>query len=194
MNYLFYDCEIIRLIGRNRSYPNLKYCQGWNDFKNMGIAIIGFMLEETWGYDLNEENKIPWSELSNFRAALATGAKLVGFNSRRFDDYLLQANGFKVSTDYDLLELIRLSAYGSKDWRSQPKGFSYSLESLALANGWKKSGRGDLAPILWQSGYRQEVIDYNRRDVEITSALWKLAVKGSLVDPNTGNFLKIEFV
>jgi hypothetical protein len=117
---------------------------------------------------------------------------LIGFNSKNFDDKLLQANGINLSTDYDVLEQIRIAAYGSPNWQACPKGFSYSLEAITSANGFKKTGHGALAPQLWQDGKRQEVISYCINDCLITKEILLLGMNGLLKDPNTGNFLKLE--
>jgi DEAD/DEAH box helicase domain-containing protein len=117
---------------------------------------------------------------------------LIGFNSKNFDDKLLQANGINLSTDYDVLEQIRIAAYGSPNWHDCPKGFSYSLDAITSANGFKKTGHGALAPQLWQEGKRQEVIDYCLNDCLITKEILLLGMNGLLKDPNTGNLLKLE--
>ena len=68
---------------------------------------------------------------------------------------------------------------------------SYKLDAIARANGMAKSGDGQMAPLLWQQGKRQEVIDYALNDVRITRDILKLGLKGELVDPNTNKLLQL---
>ena len=197
MKILIYDCEIINCIPSKNKRLNstFRYCKGWRDFKNMGISVIGAYLSEDFTYlqglnsFTNPIDSIP-HHFPSFQQVLAQKPKIIGFNSRSFDDNLVKANGIKIKTDYDLLELCRLSGYGSTRWEDQPSGWSYSLDAIAKANGVAKTGSGSLAPQLWQIGKRQEVIDYCLNDVEITRKIWELGLEGKLIDPNTGNFIQ----
>ena len=70
----------------------------------------------------------------------------------------------------------------------------YSLELLTQANlGVRKSGTGELAPVLWQQGKYQKVINYCLRDVKLTFRLYNLHQKGLLYDPNNGSPLNSDF-
>lgn len=209
MTRIVYDCEIIRCIPSkgveingifetkeayyNRFGDGFEYCGGWRDFENMGISIIGACDIDTGdlytfvnplinGYD----DTPTINEFENF---VTVETEVWGFNSLNFDDALCAANLIQVDTDHDLLQLVRLAAYGSTDWQDQPPGYSYSLDALARANGFKKSGSGELAPKLWQQGKYQEVIDYCLNDCKITRELILLYEAGKLIDPNTGQVL-----
>jgi DEAD/DEAH box helicase domain-containing protein len=198
MKYIFYDTEIIKCIPSKTTErdPNFSYCEGWRDFSNMGISVIGAYLSDDFtqktsiGYHegfhsfTNADNSIP-GNFPSFEEILGENPIVIGFNSRAFDDELLKANGISIETRYDLLELIRLAAYGSVHWQDQPRGYSYSLDSIAKENGLKKTGSGELAPRLWQKEKRQEVVEYCLHDVAITRSLWDLGLKGNLIDPNT---------
>jgi DEAD/DEAH box helicase domain-containing protein len=186
MKILFYDCEIIKCLpdrlGARK--PGFEYCDGWRDFQNMGISCIGY------SSGLNGELIASIAPFEDFSAAFE-GAIIIGFNSRDFDDNLCAANGIEISTHYDLLEEVRIAAYGSISWKNQPKGYSYSLGAIGEANGFPKTGSGALAPELWQQGKYQEVLDYCLNDVALTRHLFKLGLTGKLIDPNTGHFLKL---
>lgn len=186
ISYLVYDCEIINCIPpkdgeRDDRYS---YCKGWHDHIGMGISVIGYYSSraDEYGYT---------SSLKSFDAIAQSHSLIIGFNSRNFDDKLLAANGLSVQTGYDLLEEIRITAFGSPRWQDTPKGCSYSLGVLAEANGYQKTGRGDLAPVWWQDGEFQKVIDYCLQDVKVTVELLKLGLQGELIDPNTGKKLKL---
>jgi hypothetical protein len=86
--------------------------------------------------------------------------------------------------------LVRRSAYGSVNWQDQPEGYSYSLDAIARANGYAKTGNGALAPQLWQDGKYREVIDYCLNDCQITRKLFLKYKNGELIDPNNGKILK----
>jgi hypothetical protein len=200
-NWIIYDCEIIKAIPQIKESlkKGIDYCDGWTDFKGMGVAVIG--------YKINHEPAKHCEDVEDFKKVLEgfEGA-IVGFNSTRFDDRLLRAHGLGLTTTYDLLDEIKYqvgfaSSHGkdSKDaispklkplkGLSYPKGKkrSYKLDSLAQANGLNtKSMHGGMAPIQWQKGNYQQVIDYCLGDVEVTSQLLDLGLMGKLTDPNTG--------
>ena len=204
MNYLIYDCEIIKMIPPKGGVldPNYQYCDGWHDHANMGISCIG------WAHSNGSEGVLvcegEWQEIWGSIVSSNTQF-LIGFNSKAFDDKLVVAsrfNEFMISngnwwddqefkTDIDLLELIRLAAYGSNSWKDCPKGHSYALGKIGAANGFPKTGSGELAPKLWQDGRQKEVIEYCLNDVRITRELFELGLRGELVDPNTGEKLAL---
>jgi hypothetical protein len=191
IRYLIYDCEIRKLIpDRNASNdPRFDYCGGWGDHANMGISVIG-----TINQDGNEMAIVPDDDYNHVDiiALEEQKALLIGFNSANFDDKLCQAHGINIHTDYDILEEVRIAAGFAADFRSVPKGYSYKLDAIVRANGMAKTGHGELAPMLWQQGKRQEVIDYCLNDVRITRSILELGLKGELKDPNTGKMLKLK--
>ncbi len=188
MTSIVYDTEIKLCIPDKykKNNPKYKYCSGWEDFKNMGISIIGYCSLENptdYGYFVNA-----YSFQSLINATLASGGKVYGFNSKGFDDKLLKANGINVTTDIDLLEQIRLSAFGSTNWKDTPSGHSYSLDFIARANNLTKTASGDLAPIMYQQGRMKELADYCINDCIITAKLINLFYSGKLKNPNTGRY------
>lgn len=116
---LFYDCEIAKCIGYTHSY---KYCEGWHDFENMGIAVIGVYAE--WKLPgqrlrayVNPSRKIAealvklpkiekrryWRGFRRFEQLVSEADEIIGFNSISFDDNLCQSNDIDVKTTHDLL-------------------------------------------------------------------------------------------
>ena len=195
--FVFYDLEIAKLIPPRDGtlMEGYDFCEGWSDFPNMGIAVAAWYC--SW---LDDGHQIGyWADgydfpLQDMFVSLCDDAIVVGFNSINFDDKLMAANGMQVSTRYDLLQEIRLAAYGSPDWEDQPKGYRYSLDAIARANGMAKTGSGELAPKLWQDGQHQSVIDYCKNDVKVSVELLKLGQAGNLVDPNTGKALQLRLL
>ena len=160
---IVYDCEIINGIPPI-SMPNITYCSGWSDFKNMGISCI-------CAYDYEEDIYHTYcaDNFPAFQRLVYQSDIVVGFNSRKFDDKLCAAHGIEVATDYD----IYLQA-----------GKSGSLSKLCEKNlGTKKSLSGKSAPILWQRGNYGKVIDYCLTDVTLTVKLLNFIMEtGSIID------------
>lgn len=100
----------------------------------------------------------------------------------------------EVRTEEEIIDGVkyhRVAAFGSPRWQDTPPGFTYSLGALGAANGFPKTGTGELAPKLWQEGRKNDVADYCRNDVKVTYRLLQRGIKGELIDPNTGKFLKL---
>jgi hypothetical protein len=191
MQYIIYDCEIIKCIpAKNEAIGIYDYCGGWNDHANMGISVVGTITHTGEELAIVPDGDYEHVDLIALEEE-AQDTFIIGFNSRNFDDRLMAAHGITIKTDYDILEQVRLAAYGSTDYRDCPKGFSYSLGKLGEANGFPKTGTGELAPQLWQQGRRQEVIDYCLNDVRLTKKILELGMEGHLVDPNTAKFLQL---
>lgn len=185
MQTLIYDIEIAKAIPGGERIEGIEYCQGWEDFEGMGISVIGYQFGEE-----SPEFALSLEEFFDELQFIDEPYCLIGFNSKGFDDLLVAANGCFLATDYDLLEEIRLAA-GHKSHRSVPKGHSYRLDAIAKANGMAKTASGELAPVMWQRGQRQEVIDYCLMDIKITKAMLDLGLAGELIDPNTGRKLQL---
>ena len=177
---LFYDCEIVNCINPIEGYTS---CDGWHDYKGMGISVIGtYCLEGGYHAYLFED-------IFSFQALVDCHSEIIGFNSRNFDDLLLQANGVAINTTYDLLEEIRFASGQPRKYTYGKTRGGYSLDCLARENLlFGKSGNGMLAPVLWQQGKKQEVIDYCLKDVEIMVLLFEK--KSALIDPTNGSILE----
>jgi hypothetical protein len=199
LNLLCYDLEIVNTIppkdagDRN---PSIEYCGGWADFDGMGISVIGCCWIQIDGKDrvsLFDPMALIADRygLAKFASMVSYADGIVGFNSCQFDDQLMMANGVSILTTYDLLEEIRISSYGSADYRDCPKGHSYSLGKIAAANGLAKTGNGANAAIQWQQGCHDMVIEYCKNDVAITAKLFRMGLTGILKDPNTGQLLQL---
>jgi hypothetical protein len=184
VNTLIYDIEIIKAIPPKDPadrIEGIEYCGGWRDFQGMGVACIA--------YQINDEPVDVSLSAENFFAVLSyyPGCYVVGFNSRNFDDKLICSYEL---TSYDLLVEVRAAA-GYQSYKDVPPGYTYKLDAIAQANGMAKTGSGELAPIMWQRGQWKEVIEYCKNDVVITRKLLDLGLAGELIDPNTGEKLKL---
>lgn len=187
MKELFYDCEIIKCIPsyNQTNDPHYEYCDGWHDFKNMGISVIG--VYAAW---LDTYLAIFGNNLDLFTTLLHETDRIIGFNSISFDDNLLKANGVQITTDYDLLYEVRIAAGMPGHYVKGVTRTGYSLGALAETNLYTgKTGSGELAPMLWQDGRRQEVIDYCMNDVKLLVELYQK--RSCLKDPTDGSLLEL---
>jgi len=204
--YAIFDLEIIKAIPPKDEadrIPGIEYCAGWGDFKNMGISCISFCELVLQGDRALEHESYCWEwnlayDVSEQIQALREEGYLIGgFNSKKFDDNLLQANGYNhengihFTSDFDILEwtIAAANLEGVKYWEMDPKR-SYSLDAITKANGSEKTGKGDLAAIWWQKGSKQKVLDYCKNDAEIEAEVLRLLLGGKLKDPNTGEMLR----
>lgn len=197
MKILIYDCEIIKAIKdpKKVDLANIEYCNGWDDYKNMGISVIGvnFIDEElgdvVFNHNINNTNEC---SIEAFQYGLDCTDVLVGFNNQSFDDKLLKANGFTIPekvVNYDLLAEIWEGAGLGRTF-VYPTHAGFGLDSICKANGLgEKSGDGANAAVLWQKGKHQEVIEYCENDIKLTRKLFDLIQEtGEIKDPREDNF------
>ena len=199
MKILVYDCEIIKAVPID--YKNvepiagIEYCEGWKDFDNMGISVIGAYL--SWEKEFiafTDESKVKKTSkvlpLAYFQDALNEADILVGFNHISFDNNLIKANGFEIPTDirhYDIL-VEMWSAVGLGPDFMFPHHAGFSLDQTCKVNGiGEKTGTGANAAVLWQRGHYQEVIDYCLHDVNLTLNLLRNIQEndGWIMNPKT---------
>ena len=189
---LIYDCEIIKAIRdpKKVDLAHIEYCNGWDDYENMGISVIGVNFI-TVGIDRVFNHTID-VDLQSFKLGLDRTDVLVGFNNQSFDDKLIKANGFVIPehvVNYDLLAEIWEGAGLGREF-VYPTHAGFGLDAICKANGLgEKSGDGANAAVLWQKGKHQEVIDYCENDIKLTRKLFDLIQeKGEIKDPREDNF------
>lgn len=196
---VFYDCEIEKCIPESYSHssrydddgdeydedykevedeePEYEYCEGWHDFKGMGIACIA-TFSTSKGYNLFLS-----TELEEFKKLIDQADEIVGFNSISFDDNLLLANDIGVKTSYDFLCETRVAAGMPPHYVRGITRAGYRLQDLALQNlGVGKSMSGSEAPMAWQERRYKEVAQYCLDDVSLLVQLWER--RSRLIDPN----------
>jgi hypothetical protein len=196
--FLIFDLEIIKAIPPKHEdewVDGVEYCAGWNDHANMGIACLSYAvlgeLDETVGCIWTSEDTDVEREIAKtFNKARANGFRIGGFNSKKFDDKVLQANRIDFQSDFDILDMVLHAAgmLGKAYWKMIPKRH-YLLDAIVSANGMEKTGHGALAPIWWQQGLHQKVINYCINDSVIERAMLRKLLAGELIDPNTNEVL-----
>ena len=192
---LIYDCEIIKAIRdpKKVDLAHIEYCNGWDDYENMGISVIGVnVIDKNDSFDLISNHNIAKDNISEFQMGLNGAEVLIGCNNQSFDDKLLKANGFVIPetiVNYDLLAEIWEGAGLGREF-VYPTHAGFGLDAICKANGLgEKSGDGANAAILWQKGKHQEVIDYCENDIKLTRKLFDLIQeKGEIKDPREDNF------
>jgi hypothetical protein len=194
MNIVVYDIEIENAVPDQRSQiiPNIRYCNGWHDYQGMGVAVV-----TAYEYQFDRYRIFFKDNLKDFDALQRTSQVLVGFNSKRFDDLVLACNGVVIDTSkvYDILpelwEAAGLPPVKHRDDFDRKLHGGYNLDAVSYINtGFKKSGSGAMAPVLWQQGKRGEVVDYGLADCWLTKLVFdKVLENGELKDPKSGRRL-----
>ena len=189
---ILYDIEIANAVPARYASPleGVTYCKGWHDFKGMGIACVG-VLEYVASDVSTPLETIPTprvfygDDIHRIPPLFERADMVVGFNSKRFDDKLLAANGVKVKTDYDvLIEIWRAvgALEDSEDLETMVFDYhrhgGYGLDEVASSNGLgRKALTGAEAPIRWQKGDYAKVISYCLQDVAMTARILDCAIR-----------------
>ena len=196
MKGLIYDCEIRNAIRGKKdiALPGIEYCKGWDDFKGMGISVIGAYDYEEDAYrvfcnDNMDEFQLLIDHMSD------EGGIVIGYNNCKFDDKLVMANGIGLPDNtYDLLaEIWKAAGLGPEFARETHMG--YGLDDMVRANfpEYGKTGDGRMAPIWWQRGQVGKVIDYCLADVWLTKMLMDRVINGNpLINPKNGELLYVK--
>lgn len=196
---IIYDCEIVKCIPpRNFSDmdPELEYCSGWEDFPNMGISVIC-----AYDYTTNEYRVFLEDNFDMFASLVLSHDRIVGFNSARFDNKLIEGSGLFDDTvihklkrnTYDILREIWIALDLDPDNFHPRSHGGLGLDKVCRSNiDMEKRGHGALAPELWQKGKIGEVIDYCLGDVKLTKELLDLiSDKGEIINPKNNLLLTV---
>lgn len=177
---IVYDIECIRPVmprDPDQCLPDIEYAKDWKDYLGMGIACIGAYDAEA---DLFRVFGGDPPELDRF-GAFAANRIIVGWNNRAFDDPLLAAHGVDVVQSWDIKAALMAAGGGGQRGNS--------LEDTARVNlgGTGKFADGSMAPVWWQRGQHERVIDYCLQDVNLTRRLLcRLLNRGEITAAATG--------
>lgn len=172
-NTWVYDLEIINAIPQKGvvNLPGIKYCRHWGDHANMGISVICAARpsgDEMLTFICDPYVKLPqYGTLMDFYRLVAEADFLVSYGGHNFDSKVLSARGVHVRLSHhlDLLREVKKAINNQA-----PKGWKLSDATQRI--GYQaKDFDGAQAPILWQQGRHQEVIEYCQTDVYRTCAL-----------------------
>lgn len=173
LDALVYDLETARAVrGRNEDMdPAYEYADGWTDFAGMGVACLcAIDLYTGRPHIFLDDN------LDDFVALVAQRKHLVGFNSIMFDDKVLAAAGYPVTTTYDLkveaqgvVAGKRVAGRRLSDFARVNLGIEKPLENHAEI------------PKMWQREERGAVINECMSDVHLLAEL--IARLPTLIDP-----------
>jgi len=191
---LVYDIEIVNAIPDRNSapLPGIRYCEGWHDHANMGVAVL-------CAYDYVEDRYRVFTEgnRGDFFDLASRRDLLVGFNTVKFDNKVLDKSWniqLGHAGQYDILREIWIAEGLNPDGFSRAHG-GFGLDAMAKTNieGCSgKTGNGALAPVDWQLGKIGSVIDYCLEDVRLTKLLFdKILFEGALICPKTGRYISV---
>ena len=189
---IIYDCEIVKAIQNKNEerIEGIEYCDGWRDFENMGISIIG-----AYDYDTGRYRVFAEDNFDEFQDLVNSTDLVIGFNSIAFDNNLCAANSINIENEesYDVLVEIWKSAGLGPDFE-YPSHAGFGLNACAKKNfGVEKTGHGALAPVDWQRGNIGKVIDYCLNDVYLTKLLVDRIIDQEWIqDPRDKEMLKID--
>ena len=189
---LVYDIEIEKAIqGRGeKRFPDIEYCQGFQDHANMGVSCIGAISLPTWQpYLFFKDNFQGFFELAD------TSALLVGFNNIRFDNPVIAASTeteIPQGDCFDILEWMWVYDGLDPDHFSPRSHGGYSLDVTSKANGLGgKTGNGALSPMDFQRGQYGRLGCYCLRDVWLTATLFEKALEDEFLHPKTGETIML---
>jgi DEAD/DEAH box helicase domain-containing protein len=146
---------------------------GWHRADRMGVSCVVLYDSDRDGYLEFLEEDVP-----DLIEHLKTLDRVVGFNIDRFDYRVL-----KGYSDFDFTTLPTMDLLAKVHERL---GYRLSLDRLATATlGVKKSADGLAALRWWKAGKIRKIIDYCRKDVQITRDLYRFGLeKGYLLFDN----------
>ncbi len=183
-----YDLEIKNCIqGKNEERDsNYEYCNGWTDYKGMGISsLVAYDFNARRYRIFGDENKKEFDELVD------NSKFVVGFNSNKFDNKVVQACwGINILQErsFDIMKEIIKTVFDTENTNAHHKGFGLNATVKANFNNVGKSGHGANAPRLYQDGKLMELVDYNLEDVRITKMLFLQILNfGFIIDPRDNN-------
>jgi len=182
---VMYDVEIISAVPDENEprVQGLHYCGGWDDYAGMGISVIT-------AYDFYHSNMLVYlsDNLDDFRTLVNSRDCIIGYNSIRFDNNVMAANGINISKEkvYDLWVAIT---------NTQPSGHrsGYKLSNMLSCNGIDaKTEMGSEAPLLAQTGKWGRLITYCLGDTYKQVQLLRLACSGVMKSPKDGQYMNIK--
>ena len=174
MRVVTYDIEIVRAIqkGDQPREADIAYCEGWGDKANMGVSAVCAIVQDMNTIRPVQPRIFMQDNLEDFVRLADEADVLAGFNSKRFDDVVMGHAGYRVQSNYDLLEEIWLAEGLDPDHFEGKTHGGYGLDRVALANGLGgKTGHGADAPIDFQRARYGTLLDYCMRDVWLTHTL-----------------------
>lgn len=182
----------------------------WSNPEGMGLssAVCYSYEEDRYHFFLAKEGA-PATTLNNLLRFLE-GKLVVGFNSIRFDSRVLLGNrriftfdtrwtcseagmwgwkNYDIMFEYVYQKVLPPTEAKIFSWLDDPKNHVkgvFSLNGLAGGTfGSQKSGSGAHAPILYQQGEYDQLLEYNLQDVRLTKKLYDfIQTYGYVIDGN----------
>jgi len=201
---IVYDIEIKKaILGKNeKPRDGIDYCEGWYDYKGMGISCIC-----CYDYVENRYRTFMEDNMRDFILLLESRKTFVGFNNIRFDNKVIaHAVGNENIDPKKLSEwAMPTDSVNAKRYLNK-KSYDILAEILNAGGGWcsldamikennlaaGKTGNGALAPIWYQEGRIGKLVDYCMADVWLTKKLLDKIIQGeALISSKTGQRINI---
>lgn len=173
MKYLAFDLETSKIVENGQS---------WESQRPLGISVAATLPSNSepkvW-YGQGRPNSDPWAAMPGMQVrtlvhylqqAVSDGYQIVTWNGLKFDfDILAEESGMRE----ECIELA-MNHLDPMFHFFCIKGFYVSLGKVADGMGIEgKSGSGQDAPILWDAGQYQRVMDYVAQDVRVTMSVFE---------------------
>ena len=155
---------------------------GWNAVEKFKVALA-VTWDERSGIRLWYEEDVP-----TLLAELERFDPIVTYNGENFD--------FRVLGAYGSVKSLYRKSRDMLSFLNKKLGFRVALDSVAQATlGRRKTGSGKASVGWWRSGDKQKVIDYCKKDVELTRDVYLFGkAKGyvSIDDSKRGGVRRVE--
>jgi hypothetical protein len=194
---IVYDIEIRRCIPDTRNPAAAseinpvtgspyEFCDGWTDYKGMKIGVLC-----AWDCVTNRPLVYDESNIEEFQNLIQQRQIVTGFNIHKFDNNICAAYGLEIEK-WKVFDLYREALIACGVDPDKPTRGGRNLNEFARVNlGTKKREDGADAPKMFQRGEMPRLYTYCLDDVMIERALFERARRGKLIDPVTGNVLKL---
>jgi hypothetical protein len=201
---IVYDTEIKKCIPDARGTAgvhdgSIEYCGGWSDYEGMGISVLCAFDTDTGTKHTFTTDDTPAGlfmldgNMHEFAEMVARTDYVIGFNNHSFDNKLVAAHGVTIPPEksFDIyVEVIDAAGLSNAPF-SHRKG--YKLDDICRANQIEgKTGHGLMAPVMFQKGRYQELLEYCQHDVQMTVQVLERILHGQLICPKSGNVLRVQ--
>jgi DEAD/DEAH box helicase domain-containing protein len=173
MNIVYFDLETQKLFDEVGGRSNI-------DKLKLAVAVTYSTIKEDYSVYLEEE-------ADNLIAELTSADTVIGFNIKAFD-YIVLSPYAKSGTS-----LWKAPSVDMMEHIYKALGFRVSLDSLAQATLGEKKIADGIQSVRWfRSGDIDRVIDYCKKDVEVTKKLYEYGLENGFVSFNDRRGKKVK--
>lgn len=173
----------------------IQYCESDDDFANMGISCVSGVHIDLQEREIISTISAPWSAATrDFLRRTVSNPDILsgGFNCSKFDDVLLNHNGFSIQCEFDLLRIITTLAAKAGEEESDLE-LVYTLDRIGTFNGFPDFKHKQIAPYLYQRNEITSMLSHAQEAALVQATTLLMLLNGELIDPTTIVFLEYEF-